>query len=120
MDIEVGEYVRFNDGNFDKIIDIRDTLGERKLICFEKRNSYSSDTSFKNMQVKHSKNIIDLIEEGDYVNGKIVTEIKGWKSSKEGFFKYAVTTEHEIIRADEIQSIVTKEMFAQMEYKVKE
>jgi len=117
---KVGEYVRFNDGNFDKIIDVRDTLGERKLICFEKSNSYLSDTSLKNMQVKHSKNIIDLIEVGDYVNGEKVTEIKEWNFSKDGYFRYAVTCHYEIIRADEIKSIVTKEQFAQMEYRVKE
>ena len=118
--LEVGEYVRFDDGTFDKIVDIRDTLGERKLVCFEKRNTYLSDTSLENMEVKHSKNIIDLIEESDYVNGSKVIDIAQAPVK-------AVYTEDKKqsgalipIVNKQIENVVTKEQFAQIEYKIKE
>ena len=41
--IEVGEYVKFKDGSIDRIKDIVNTHGNRKLIAFEKRNFYLSD-----------------------------------------------------------------------------
>ena len=76
----------------------------------------------KNNIIKLSPNIIDLIEVGDYVNGNKVLfitknentrlevvcsdgeKLLGWKSYKEKEFK----------------SIVTKEQFESMEYKVGE
>ena len=39
-------------------------------------------------------------------------------SSKDGYFRYAVTCHYEIIRADEIKTIVTKEMMEFISYKV--
>ena len=71
-----------------------------------------------NAIVKHSPNLIDLIQCGDYVNGEKVTEIKEWNSSKDGYYRYAVTCHYEIIRADEIKTIVTKEMMESISYKV--
>lgn len=64
---------------------------------------------------KHSPNIIDLIEENDYVNGELVTKIREWKS-KEGTFRYAVTVHCTVIRADNIEDVVTHEQFEQMKY----
>ena len=76
-EIKVGEYIRTKDGVIDKIVDIRDTYSERKLIAFEKSNSLKSDIGLKAMVVKHSSNLIDLIECGDYVNGiKIISIIQ--------------------------------------------
>ena len=75
-EIEVGEYIRTKDGIIDKIVDIRDTYSERKLIAFEKSNSLKSDIGLKAMVVKHSPNLIDLIEYGDLV------KFKGWGSGK--------------------------------------
>ena len=54
------------------------------------------------------------------MNGEIVTKIKEWNSSRDGYFRYAVTCHYEIIRADEIKSIVTKQKFKEMEYRVDE
>lgn len=69
--------------------------------------------------VKHSPNIIDLIEVGDYVNGILVTgkegtllytEIKGIDGSG-----YHIPISQ---YGDNIENIVTKECFASVSYEV--
>lgn len=59
--------------------------------------------------LKASHNIIDLIEVGDYVNGYEVT-------SKDQFLGFGNHDWYMI--NDEIKSIVTKEQFESMSYKV--
>lgn len=81
--ISVNEYVRTKDGRiaqiksidyeagiyrFDRIIHIND---------FEmKEDVLYNNEMFKKLIVKHSKQLIDLIEVGDFVNGKEVIEIR--------------------------------------------
>ena len=79
------------------------------------------DKELKEYIVKHSFNIIDLIEEGDYVNGIYIECTKG---------AYLETLEHDYENSDlghieylkiypyDIKSIVTKEQFKNIEYKV--
>ena len=66
-----------------------------------------------------SDNLIDLIEEGDYVNGKRVYNI----SIVDGLKYLDVEVEDYLsdmpfINADQITSIVTKEQFASVKYEV--
>lgn len=120
MDIEVGEYVRLarNQG-INKIIDkdyvfddgflildvvIMDEYGEE---CFQ-----ISLEDVNEEIIKHSKNIIDLIEVGDYVNGKYVSEIKEYKDGK------ALLTLIGIIMEDDIKTIVTHEQYQQNCYTI--
>lgn len=69
--------------------------------------------------VKHSSNIIDLIEVGDYVNGhRVVNEIWGEDDNDlyfeiEGGFNKATC-----IGEKDIKSIVTKECFQSVSYEV--
>ena len=63
--IEVGEFVRVN-GIIGKVEQIGNSL-----FWIEDGSSYS----LNDKSVKHSKNIIDLIEEGDYINGYPVRRI---------------------------------------------
>lgn len=107
-EIKVGEYCRTSNGKIFKCSEI--VLGyipkdENKTMIIQNI-------------VKHSPNLIDIIEVGDYVNGEKVTEIKEWNSSKDGYYRYTVTCHYEIIRADEIETIVTKEQFESISYKV--
>ena len=62
--------------------------------------------------IKASHNIIDLIEVGDYVNGELVLE-KVLYGNNAGVKVFGDT-----YFDDEIQSIVTKEQFSAMEYKI--
>lgn len=118
-EIEVGEYVRTDKGTMGQII-------EKRLGKFFKgkdddeipilRNVYELDTkqwTTDEYIVKHSKNIIDLIEEGDYVNGSVVIEVFHGDPS--------VIIENwaeEQIFPKDIKSILTHEMYEQNCYKV--
>lgn len=72
---------------------------------------------------KFSYNIIDLIEVGDYVNGHKVIEVDLDDIDDYGNnFKY-IKTEHDFtlnhwVKENEIETIVIREMFESMEYKV--
>ena len=126
-EIEIGEYVKFKDGSIDSIKDIVNTHSDRKLIAFEKRNSYLSDLGLKKQIVKHSKNIIDIIEVGDYVNGHLVKAVylDGVKKYIKLDNSYSVENNFKGIRTytkdiKDIKSIVTKEKFEIVRYDVKE
>ena len=66
--IEVNEYVRFNNGEIGKVIDIKE---------YPSRIVYSEygEVGLISDIVKHSKQIIDLIEVGDFVNGYRVISV---------------------------------------------
>ena len=104
-EIEVGEYVRTDKGYIVKIDKKKKNLQMLKFL----------DVEYGNI-LKHSKNIIDLIEEGDYVNGKYVYSI----GTAIGNLPIINHTDGTFTPSNLIESIVTKEQMAQMEYKVKE
>lgn len=118
MDIEVGEYVRTRAGHFYKIT----RIDENGLIYWNKIQCGWSMEQLKDIVVKHSKQLIDLIEVGDYVNGREVKHIAMF----EGFPDYPelifVDETHLIpddtCENDEIQKILTKEQFEANCYKV--
>lgn len=127
--IEVGEYVRTKLGYIAKITEIDNFIWFNNKINKESGMAVYelSKVEFENLVVKHSKNIIDLIEEGDYVNGDIVVPIDYNEDEQGNYFNvlgvmdidddYAYPIELSVIN---IRTIVTKEQMAQMEYKVKE
>jgi len=69
--------------------------------------------------IKSSPNIIDLIEVGDYVNGHRIEEISINKYDVKVLY-YEIPSDYgyEEMLAKQIKSIVTKEQFESMEYKV--
>ena len=93
MELEVGMYVRTIKGKIWIIISQKAISGHRKDI------------------IKASHNIIDLIEVGDYVNGFPVIH------KENDILKCGLLVQ---FKENEIKSIVTKEQFEQMEYKVGE
>lgn len=108
MKIEVGDYVRTRAGHFYKIT----RIDENGLIYWNKIQCGWNIEQLKDIVVKHSKNIIDLIEPGDYVNGLRVEYI-----TNEAIFTSGLA--HGILFED-IRTIVTKEQIASIEYKVEE
>lgn len=84
------------------------------------------DEWFKNDLLKSSYNIIDLIEVGDYVNGSKLLSIdyaydRECNCDKTHFYYSFENDENDVNEYYEnlkIKSIVTKEQFEQMEYKI--
>ena len=70
--------------------------------------------------VKASYNIIDILEVGDYVNGCYIQEIK---SLKDNVMVCMLDSDYEFVSTitnKELRTIVTKEQFESMSYKVGE
>lgn len=110
--IEVNEYVRTNKGNIGKVVEIR--LGFNKDTQLY-QNVYMLDNGLWTILeyiVKHSKQLIDLIEVGDYVNGKYVAKIGQEKSGK-----YIISLIG-IVDNQDIKTILTKEQMEANCYKV--
>ena len=97
--MRIGDYVRTKDGYISKI-------KELGINIYTDVGCWSEDYIIKSRQ-----NIIDLIEAGDYVNGRIVEWI-GDNFVAFGKLDYAYEKD--------IKSIVTKEQFESIKYIVKE
>ena len=111
--MKLGDYVRLDRCQGINRIDEEDVIGTFYL----EHAIYNEwgDETFKldtNDVIKSSPNIIDLIEKGDYVNGL--------KVNKKYEDRVVINTRDEIIVWFEyqIKSIVTKEQFKSMEYKI--
>ncbi len=68
--IEVGEYIKDKEGNITKICNILNLDRDMYLYVGEDGFQYSD-----NAIVRHSKQLIDLMEVGDFVNGHKVKAI---------------------------------------------
>lgn len=68
--------------------------------------------------IKASHNIIDLIEVGDYVNGREIRKISIYEDG-EKYLEFVYDFYSELYE-DDIKSILTKEQFESMSYKVEE
>ena len=102
-EIKVGEFIRTKDG---RIYQVDSSKDEWAL----------SDIFYK-VIVKHSPNLIDLIQCGDYVNGHKVIK------PKQSITYASVEVENsiakiEIIPEKDIKEVVTKEMMESISYKV--
>ena len=125
--MKVGDYVRTRDGFIGKINNIK----KDERIHLYQDSIYTDnykwlDLVLEESIIKSSPNIIDLIEVGDYVNGDRVKALKGDIES------HKINNEEDVIyteyindydewcgyEEDEIKSIVTKEQFESMEYKI--
>ena len=108
MKLEVGMYVRTKDGFLWKPKKIE--IDEDGCCLFDDYYYFEPEQIYKS-----SHNIIDLIEVGDYVNGCKVIDFMYSKEKKR-----SVIVDSEIWGFDieEIKSIVTKEQFESMQYKV--
>lgn len=112
--MEVGEYIRTKQGYIAKIISQDVYIELDKPVDFRQTSGvhYAGQILFDedDMEItKHSKNIIDLIEVGDYVNRERVMNI----------MDNGVGTEvGRFIAKEYIDTILTHEMYEQNCYKV--
>lgn len=112
MKLKVGMYFRTKNGIINKIISAKN-LNERAYLL---NGFYVNKDAIK----KTGYNIIDILEEGDYVNGCYIQEIK---SLKDNVMVCLLDSDYEVlskITNNEIETIVTKEQMEQMAYKVGE
>ena len=130
MKLEVGMYVRTKDGIIAKVDYI-----DNDTIFFDKElyRTYGDSIDFlekDNLEriVKASYNIIDILGVGDYVNGSKVIDISiiGKDKEKWVWVEQMEYTDNKYgddyvgYNNEQIKSIVTKEQFEQMAYKVGE
>lgn len=110
MDIEVGEYVRTKDGKIDKVINSNFYMG---IYVECEKGLYL----IKSM-VKHSKQLIDLIDKDDYVNGYKVIKLKDGFAN--GTMEIVLSNNTIIYRhhSEDIETILTKESYIANCYKV--
>ena len=109
-DIKVGEYVRTKSGNIGKVLDITNVTMQKRKKYLIKWNISKAYYITAIRIVKHSKNIIDLIEVGDYVNGHYVYE-----KLEDGRVHIIAGL---LLDKEDIKSIVTKESFNSIKYEV--
>ena len=121
MKLEVGMYVR-TEKNIFKIKKINDefiTIMNTQYVLHHSKftgHYYFCDDDEVYTIGQTSHNIIDLIEVGDYVNGYLVLNVLDFNDntrilSLERIYDSKITEE-------DIKSIVTKEMFSSMEYRL--
>lgn len=107
-EIEVGDYVRIN--NDFRLI----ALGIGKVVRINKdsihvKMNFELPFSFKKENIaNHSKQLIDLIEEGDYVNGELITD--KWVTR--------ISSIRSNFSEEDIKTILTHEQFEANCYKV--
>ena len=119
MKIEVGEYVRTNKGKIfifawlensdEKRYTNKVLLGNGKI--FENKFYYFDDGE---EIVKHSKNIIDLVEVGDIVNNGYIYEI----GNTEDGHKWVHNLNGLLLFENDIKTILTKEQYTRNCYTV--
>lgn len=123
--IEVGEFVRTTDGYIGKCQKIDVYYGDVLIRTELKRIIYDFEV------VNHSFNIKDLVEKGDFVNGYEVDDFDGYDEEGNYFendlgipiyddANMDCIVEYRPIRLMEIKSIVTREMFQKVEYRMEE
>lgn len=107
--IEVNEYVRFNNGEIGKVIDIKENPS--RIVYSE----YGEIGLISDI-VKHSKQLIGVIKCGDFVNGMEILHIDDnklyveWSNEFEEFTGF--------LENKDIQTILTKESYMANCYKV--
>ena len=108
--MKVGDYVRTEISSLNL-----QRIGKIKKIISEDFIHTDIGTYDKENIIKSSPNIIDLIEVGDYVNGHAVKMIKEDKSK----IDIGEGEDYFWLRNQDILSIITKEQFESIQFKVK-
>lgn len=131
MKLEVGKWCRTKKGTIFKIIGGNVDMWEIDIDYSylskcenEDYNSYAynkNNSLFEDLVVKDRFDIIDILEERDYVNGKIIINVIPEDICGDEILdnQHIFSIEGEIFE-NEIKSIVTHEQMEQMAYKVEE
>ena len=114
--IEIGEYVRTKKGEIMKVTSIP--------VEVDGKITYQTDKGWVELEcdiVKHSENIIDLIEEGDFVNKELVYQCNNKEKTKylqpndvDGSVYYL----EDFIKREGLSKILTHEQYEQNCYRL--
>lgn len=115
--MKVGEYARLNSTLYNTVVILKIMEVYDYTILTENDGSIFQGEYGKDEIINHSYNIIDLIEVGDYVNGRKVFQA-GYNFQDDYVLKMSESDYEDFIYKKDIKSIVTKEMFENMEYKI--
>lgn len=131
MKLEIGKFIRTPYG-IRKIVNITkdDGYGKPKVRVIELDRHLNTPYKFDYIfytdenvikKCKASYNIIDILEVGDYVNGSKVVEVD-FDAEEEKYIRIDKAQDglKTILRNNDIKSIVTKEQFENMEYRIGE
>lgn len=110
-EIKVGEYVRLKDGIILKYGEKSSTIIENNIYT-----DYSGEYEWSSEVVKHSPNIIDLIEVGDICI--IDDKLSGFDCVYIYDESFIEAVKEDARRGYKIKSIATKEQFEKISYKV--
>ena len=102
--IKIGEYIRTTEGYIYKV-------RSKEHLDFLKWQ----DTMIGEIKV-HSKNIVNLIEPYDLINGLIVEEVQRYPADR----KHLIRVNGEFYTEDNIKTILTHEQYEQNCYRVEE
>lgn len=129
--IEVNEYVRTNKGVIGELISETLSYPEPSEWILKANNNKIVIVECNDYPVKHSKQLIDLIEAGDYVNGYRILAIEDsiyknskriliYKNQKEKYERWIYIQEYDgkIHTQDDLVEILTKERYMANCYKV--
>ena len=120
LNINIGDYVRTYDGYIarcERHYPTDDWWHFDSTIISDEYDYDVIDKKELNKYVKKiSPNIIDLIEEGDYVNGeRVFHKTNNWSDGK---MRILADSGEGYISNHHIRTVVTKEQFELMEYKI--
>ena len=113
--IEVEEYVRTKNGEIGKFKGYNNNPKSQWSCKLELQKVKTWKYCCEEYILKHSKDIIGIIEVGDYINGERIAE---------KYYDYANNEYNLVTKAkkhyylDTIKSIVTKEQFKEIEYAI--
>ena len=113
--MKVGDYVRTKKDGIGKIMSF--SYQEDDECCFIELPNRRTGIKQFNI-IKSSPNIIDLIEEDDFINQIRVSEII--KKTKDSI-RFMADSDYECsteLKKEKIKTIVTKEMYSSVEYRV--
>lgn len=122
MEIEAGEFVRTYVGEIGKCVD----KSFKSCVVDFNKEEYEEffEDEYEEEIVKHSKNLIDLIKEGDYVNGYKTIELKKSNIKDDGIcilvYRNHQYEQWETIFENEIETILTHEQYEQKCFRVEE
>ena len=116
--IEANEYVRTNKGVIGELIQETLSYPEPSEWILKANNNKIVIVECNDYPVKHSKQLIDLIEVGDIVNGMEVLDIHKPRDLWEPIEIRVDSRYTNFILAEDIKTILTKEQFVANCYKV--